>query len=100
MPRKRKPPSPIDILGHSFRVIEKEMPENSGEININDGIITILPDQSDDNKADTLLHEIIHGVELLSDMKLRETEVLRIATGLRSVLKGRNVLCKYLFSLK
>ena len=64
------------------------------------GIITILPDQSDDSKADTLLHEIIHGVELLSDMKLRETEVLRIATGLRSVLKGRNVLCKYLFSLK
>lgn len=47
-------------------------------------------------EQDTLLHEVLHGVERAMDLDLEETKVHRIATGLLAVLKDNPDFLEYL----
>ena len=49
--------------------------------------VMIEEGQTLDSEQDTLLHEVMHGVERAMDLDLEETKVRRMATGLLAVFK-------------
>lgn len=52
------------------------------------------------SEQDTLLHEIMHGVERAMDLEVPETAIHRLATGLLAVLKDNPKLVRYLAAIK
>lgn len=96
-----KIPKKINILGFDYKVKHKateEMKKNSwaGAVNYFNRVIHIDPSYSDISKADTLLHEIIHAIDITTsgtnDVTLTEGQVQRIATGIESVLRNNKVM--------
>lgn len=49
-----------------------------------------------EQEQDTLLHEILHGVERQMDLELEESAIRRLATGLLAVMKDNPSLVRYL----
>ena len=52
------------------------------------------------SEQDTLLHEVMHGVERAMDLDVQETVVHRFATGLLAVLKDNPTFVRYLAANK
>lgn len=50
------------------------------------------------SEQDTLLHEIMHGVERAMDLEVPETAIHRLATGILAVLKDNPSLGRYLMA--
>jgi hypothetical protein len=84
------PSSKISILGYKFKIIlSKEIGnEELGRCDYTNQIIYLNSKQGEDSLKDCLLHEIIHAICYLMDLKdtdIEEDYVTRLATGLRSV---------------
>lgn len=52
--------------------------------------------QTLDSEQDTLLHEVMHGVERAMDLEVPETVIHRLATGLLAVMKDNPGFFTYL----
>lgn len=72
----------VDILGKRFRVTFKKMPDKLGECVSTTSEIFINPNQSEESKRDTFLHECLHAVENEMQIKLSERQVRLTATGM------------------
>lgn len=58
--------------------------------------IIIEDGQTTSSEQDTLLHEVLHGIESAMDLDLEESKVRRMATGLLAVLKDNPDFLEYL----
>lgn len=95
-----KLPKKINILGINHKIIEEEtdhMARNSwyGCINAVTREIHILPTIPEEYKKQTLMHEVIHAIDFLTNgsgsYELSEEQVERLATGILTVLKNNKV---------
>ncbi len=91
-----KRPTRIRIIGKVFRVNNVVAEDLLGECDSNAQTISLRDGQPLECEQDTLLHECIHAVDELLDVKMRETQVKKLATGLLAVLKDNPGLMAYL----
>lgn len=88
-------------IGHrTFKVVEVECVDKheslAGQINYYDSVIKIDSGLDKDHKKETLLHEIIHGVEDFMNLDLEENEVQQLGRGLMMVIKDNPRLLEVL----
>jgi uncharacterized protein YpmB len=82
--------SDLFILGTKWELSVSESIADFGECNPDERKIVLKQNQSTEQKADTLIHEINHAIwEMMdiSDKDREETTVKRLSTGLTSVLR-------------
>jgi hypothetical protein len=70
----------------------------AGQIKFLESEIRILHDLPHDLKQETVLHEVVHGIENFFDLDLEEEEVKQLARGLTMVFKDNPELLEYLKS--
>lgn len=84
------PPSKIDILGKKFtvRILDPEDDgPNDGHMDLAKQEIGILLQPANDYNQDTGLHEVIHAIDEIISIGLRERQVHQLAAGLIAVIK-------------
>lgn len=92
-------PETIKILGKPYAVNMVSLLDDGatvGEMSEHHQAITMAEGQTFENERDTLLHEIVHAVEERLLLKMRETQVARLSTGLLQVLRENSKLVRYL----
>lgn len=87
----------VDILGKSYKVVhtddENILEGREGELRFREQVIYVRKALHPQTAQETLLHEIIHGLDFQMDLGLDESQVERLANGLRAVLtKNKNVV--------
>lgn len=94
-----KRPACIRILGKPFKVefgtgdpLEKG---DMGDCNTEGQVLTIREGQPLGNEQDSLLHEAIHAISDYMEIRLKEGQVTKLATGLLAVLKDNPGLMAY-----
>ena len=97
-----KIPNQVKILGHDIVIryedtIKLDKREESGIASFTDGTILLarqchdLP-ISEDVKAETFIHEVLHFVNEAMTMGLTEKQVHRVARGIYAFIKDNNFL--------
>lgn len=91
-----KPPASLDLLGKRWAITQKKDAKNFGttyhaKLNIN-----VNPTSALDHQRDTLLHEVIHALEVEGQLKMSERQVCGIATLLLAALRQNPALVKFL----
>jgi hypothetical protein len=90
----------IRILGKPFKVVfGTEAPLEDGDMgdcNTEGQVLTIRDGQPQANEQDSVLHEVIHAVSDYMEIRLKEGQVTKLATGLLAVLKDNASLVAYL----
>lgn len=84
------PPLKIDILGKKFTVKilgPSDEDYNDGHMNLANQEIGIRLQPANDYNQDTGLHEVIHAVDEILCIGLKEKQVHQLAAGLIAVLK-------------
>jgi len=82
------PPETVVVLGKTFKVhlIEPDEKEDSdGEMDLGTQRISIRLQPSPEYNSDTMLHEIIHAVDEMLTLGLKEKQVHQLSVGLISV---------------
>lgn len=103
MTRRKKPavyelPDSIRIFGKSFTISRKSLEDgfdNAGEMDESKLTIDILDGQIPIEEADTLLHEVIHAMDYLLDLKLTEEQVRVLATALIGVFQDNRYFTEF-----
>lgn len=90
------PPRSVSIIGQRFDIRAQTELSDCGRCDYHKTTILFDPGQSAEALRDTVLHEIVHAIAHLMDMKLSESKTLRIATGLLCVLRENPSLVKFL----
>lgn len=100
-----KRPARIRIIGRVHRVdyhpaghptlVEGE-DTFAGRIDHDEQVIVVQDGQTLTSEQDTLLHEVMHGVERAMDLDVPETAIHRLATGLLAVIKDNPGFLSYL----
>jgi hypothetical protein len=105
MARKYQLPQEVNILGFPYsisEVSEEESPNALGTCNGDEYAITIRGGLNTLCTADTLLHEVLHGILACQgrqeDEETEERFVRSLATGLVSVLKNNPEFGRWLLS--
>ena len=84
-------PAKVKILGKPYKVhFVTDAPldeDDMGECRASEQAVYVKEGLPLEAEQDTLLHEVIHGVEWEMDLKLKESDVKKLATGLLAVLK-------------
>lgn len=95
-------PDFVRILGrdYDFNYMEALPGDVLGLWHINDMRIDIKEGQHPTEEADTMLHEVIHGISDLHRLNLSESRVARFATGLIAVFQDNPEFCKYIMQQK
>jgi len=90
-------PKSLRVMGKRIDIQQKKI--DSGE----DGLcvyerntLMISPDQTPDNKRDTVLHELTHWLDHQMQAKMSERQVGTIATALLAALRDNPALVAYL----
>ena len=79
----------INILGYEYTVSRGCFHnEDTGYINHNDCTITIDDSLSPEASAETILHEIFHGIEYANRLTWAEDDIWRMARGIFAVLRA------------
>ncbi len=98
MPSTR--PSAVKIIGKTYGIsyaTGKPLDDgNLGELDHDKQSITIRVGQPLEQEQDTILHEILHGVDHELFLKMSEKQVRGMATGLLAVLKDNPRVASYL----
>jgi hypothetical protein len=88
----------IKVMGHRFTVAYDPGMESCGEVDTEQQIITIRPDQHPENLRKTLLHELIHTADRLAGTgDMTEAQVVAIENGLWAVFRDNKGLARALF---
>jgi len=93
---KKKPV--IHILGQKYVILntkEGSMPEKRalGVCSSNDNSIYLKDDLSGDKRDEVLLHEIIHAISDMIELKLTEVQVNNLAVGLLPFINRKALKC-------
>jgi hypothetical protein len=93
-------PERLKILGKPFRVnYGHEAPLEDGDMgdcSTEGQVLTIRDGQPLENEQDCVLHEAIHALSDYMEIKLKEHQVTKLATGLLAVLKDNPSFVAYL----
>ena len=94
-------PKIIDVLGKKFKVIQiqesdTEYENDSGFMHLSNQEIGIRMYSAGDINHDTILHEVIHAVDEILHLRMKENQVHQLAAGLIAVLKQNKELAKWL----
>lgn len=87
----------VKVLFKEYRVaFEKNLHDGNaelyGEMDSKLEIITLDEDLSEDQKNATLLHEIIHALDDVMAIDLKEEQVIKLANGLYMLAKQNDLL--------
>ena len=92
------------IFGTEIKIVEHDGPANEevyGTWSHAKQTISLKKDITRDMRAVCMLHEIVHAVDnYMVDIRLEETQVEKIATGLYAVLKENGIDIDKLADLK
>jgi hypothetical protein len=91
-------PVVVDILGKPYDV-HSTPARDDGDYGLclaHQCRIEVAEDQCETQKRDTLLHEVLHGVDNEMHCGLREPQIRRMATGLLAVLRHNPALVAFL----
>ena len=93
-----KYPDTVHIAGFQFRVTEEPNSDFrlAGEISHQKQRIRISTDLAPDETRETLLHEVLHGVDHAIGTKLSERKVAVLSRALYATLRENPVLVAYL----
>lgn len=95
-----KRPERVRILGKPFKVefgVGAPLEDGDmGDCNTEGQVLTVRDGQPLENEQDSLLHEVIHAISDYMEIKMREGQVTKLATGLLAVLKDNPALAAYL----
>ena len=91
-------PTTVDIFGKPYRVEVKAEMSDYGECKHDECLLEIGAHQCDTQKRDTLLHEIMHGIEHELNITVTEKAVRMMATGTLAVLRQNPALVAFLLA--
>ena len=95
-----KRPEKVKIIGKVYALtFTTEAPleaDDMGDCDSNKQRIAVRDGQPLESEQDSVLHEIVHGIDDSMGIKLKEGQVEKIATGLLAVLKDNPPLAAYL----
>jgi hypothetical protein len=77
----------IQILGKTYKIIygdEVDLCGHMGTCNVEQQVIKIKKNIECDQLYDTLLHEVLHIIDLELKLELQESDICRLAVGLYS----------------
>jgi len=76
----------MTILGKRYKIkyLDDDTIDGFGSMHRGHGLILINKSKTPDQQAETLLHEVIHAVDLELMIGLEEADVARLAVGLYS----------------
>ena len=93
-------PKSIRIVGHTYTVqVEPSEHFNSqymGQINHQELTIRVGTHIPPEQQRETLLHEVIHGVDVAMRLNLSEEDTSRLSRGLHAALRDNPDFAKYL----
>jgi len=93
-------PESIRILGKPVKVQFLDGPPledgDMGDCNTEAQVITIRTGQPLENEQDSVLHEVLHAISDYMEIKMKEHQVTKLATGFLAVLKDNPRLATYL----
>lgn len=92
-------PRTIKVLGKKFRIRilgEEEDADSEGLMTLSKQEISVRPREAVEQVQDTTFHEIIHAVDESLYLRMTETQVHKLATGLLGVLKDNPEYAKWL----
>lgn len=86
-------------IGHLiYRIVEVEsvnkFEPRKGEIDYYQRQIRIDKDMTEQDKKETLLHEIIHGIDDLMGIELDESQTRKLGVGLTTVIQDNPTLLR------
>lgn len=93
-------PKSVRIIGKTYSIVwtdGKPLDEDDvGEFDPANQRIAIKNGQPKEQEQDTLLHEILHGIDQEMNLKMKEAQVHGMATGLLAVIKDNPRLVGFL----
>jgi hypothetical protein len=90
-------PSTIDVIGRKYQVEYDDSLKGLLGVCDSDGLkISILPGQVKAMELDTLLHEVVHAIEIAMLLNMTERQVYCVTVGLLAVLKNNPHFLEYL----
>lgn len=90
-------PKRLDVLGKRWNVVQEKIEDGAyGMCKHSACRITLHPDQTEDNMRDSLLHEVIHALDVELYTHMGERRVRLMATGLLQVLRNNKALVAFL----
>jgi hypothetical protein len=89
-------PKSLCLLGKTWSITRKSTPGKYGECQHGKLVINVSPASADDQQRDTLLHEVIHALEVEGQLKMTERQVTGLATLLLSSLRHNPKLAQFL----
>ena len=90
-------PNVVRVLGRDVPVvIVEELPRAFGEYDYETQIVRIRAGQQPAFEADTLLHELIHAIDDVMQLEMKERQVHCVAAGLIALFKDNPDFFDYL----
>ena len=90
-------PAAVEILGKTYRVEQVEGEQRDyGECYVDECRIEVWSKPCHDQKADTLLHEVLHAIDHEMHCSMSEPQIRRMTTGTLAVLRRNPQLVAYL----
>ena len=90
-------PKLVRVLGRDIPVVVmEELPKAFGEYDYETQIVRIQAGQQPAFEADTLLHELIHAIDDVMQLGMRERQVHCVASGLIALFKDNPEVIEYL----
>jgi hypothetical protein len=90
----------VKIGNQTYEIIEVECVDKhsslAGQIKFYDSIIRIDKGLSTEQKQETIIHEVLHGIEYFMGMDLEEDVIKQFGRGLTMVFKDNPRLLEYL----
>jgi len=110
MTKKKSQPKPKSIKIGDFNIeviysgifnniIDTYMPSAQGKYVASDSVMHIFEHKNEDMTKNTILHEVLHGIDIFMNTKLNEDQIIGIANGLMSTVKENKNTFKYLFGI-
>lgn len=91
-------PKSVRIFGREYSIKVEPLEDVVGLCYEAEQRISIAPDQTPIEEADTVLHETLHGLDYVLGMGLTEEQVRGTASGLIGILKDNPKFLRYLAS--
>ena len=82
-----KLPTSVSFMGKTWKISEETMKKEFGKCYHRDLKITLRKNQPQDHLLDTVMHELVHMIDLEMAIGLKEKQVARLGTGLAHTLK-------------
>jgi len=96
-------PTTIKVFGRQYTINYVHAfagMKDAGMLDYGNQILTVQENQLPLEEADTILHEVVHAVDLLMELKMSERQVQLVATGLMGVFQDNPEFAKYIIEDK